>query len=259
MAVVLTYRMRIILLISCIGLLLLTSCMSHGTRNTLERTEPDKIEHIEAKDVQNQKMIMDEFNILVAQSSSADEIIEFINKNIAHVRPANATHMLIVLEQEQRALHPFADPETIIDYNTIYKPYRGIVTRDMSEYIDLMAGENTAPSDWQDVISRALKQEKFIHDFPESGLLNYMNILHKRYIDYTLYGFGENQLFSKDDRLINSKAYTAFKEAVLSERRSEYLAMLRQFIKVIDENDRRLNEQIKSFREHIKTQSHRSN
>lgn len=239
-------NMRLMLLLSCIGLVL-SSCMSHGTKNTLERTEPEKIEHIEAKDVQNQKMIMDEFNMLVEQSSSADEIIQFIDKNIAHVRPANATQMLIVLEQEQRALHPAAAPETIIDYD-IYKAYQNVVTRDMSEYIDLMSLENTAPSDWQDIIQRALKQEKFMNDYPDSTLLNNVNTLHARYINDTLYGFGQTALFDESNGTIYANALTAFKEAVLSERRSDYLSMLRNFIKLIDENNGQLNEEIEAFR-----------
>lgn len=237
-------KLRLIMLMSCIGLIL-TSCMSHGTRNMLERTEPDQVEHVEAKDVQNQKMIMDEFSTIVEQSSSADEIIQFINKNIEHVRPGNATQMLIVLEQEQRALQPYADPETVVDYD-VYKTYRNVVTRDMSEYIDLMAIENKAPSSWQDIIKRALKQEKFINDFPESTLVNNMNVLHDRYINYTLYGFEHHPLFN--DGAIDSQALAAFKQAVLSERRSDYLTMLRQFIKRIDQSDGQLSDDIEAFR-----------
>lgn len=236
-------------LVLCLLPVILVGCMSHGTRNTLNRTDPDKIEHIEAKDVQNEKMVMDEWQTLVEQGSNRQQLIDFIDRHIANVRPGNATQMLIVLEQEQRA-H--------IDYD-FYKRYRNYVTRDMSHYIDLMALESNDPPAsqngllirWQDMIHRALNQEKFIADFPHSTLINRLNSVHDRYIYYTLYGYKGTPLFNERDGTIDPEAREAYNEAIHSDKRSPYLFLLKRFVMLIERNDGKLSEEIEQFRQSI--------
>ncbi|HOQ36946.1 MAG TPA: hypothetical protein PK033_07490 [Acetivibrio sp.] len=145
----------------------------------------------------------------------------------------------------------------VINYE-IYKKYSDYVTDDFREYINIMAAEsNRAPAkdaalviSWEEVLERALNQEKFIKLHPDSIRINHIKDLHKKYINFTLFGLNNTPLFSYDSSTMDSEAKQAYMDVLKSNTDdSDYITILRDYMSLLEENDYKLTDDVKKYRE----------
>lgn len=100
----------------------------------------------------------------------------------------------------------------IIDYQR-YLDYSSQVTPDIKAYIDIMAVESNEPSArdaalviaWDEVLTRALNQEKFINTYADSAKLADVQKLYERYVQFVLFGTNNTPLFTYDEKVYRPK------------------------------------------------------
>ncbi|MCM3135701.1 hypothetical protein M3629_23270 [Paenibacillus polysaccharolyticus] len=133
----------------------------------------------------------------------------------------------------------------IMNYAAFDK-YTSYVNQDIKQYIRIMAVEtsNIASEDgglmigYQDMLNRALNQERFLNDFPDSNRRNRVQMLMNEYTLYTFYGLDNTPLFDYDTNLMVPNAQKGYR-AVLqrnSSGDSAFLKKLDTFMKVVAES-----------------------
>lgn len=143
----------------------------------------------------------------------------------------------------------------IINYQT-YKNYVSYVTPDIGEYIGLMAVEsNKVPAKdaaivigWDDVLSRALNQEKYIGSYSSSPRIKEVRELYKKYLSFVFLGANNTPLFSYDTKIMLPAAKTVYSDSVKNAGNSKLLGTLSEFIKLLDKNSYKLTDEVDRFR-----------
>lgn len=143
----------------------------------------------------------------------------------------------------------------VINYE-FYKKYSSYVTDDIRDYIDIMAVEsNNVPAkdaalliSWDEVITRALSHESFIKKYNDSGKVDDVKQLYKKYVYFTLYGTDNTPLFSHDKKLMVPDAKTSYTNAAANSEGSEYLKMIADYIEVLEKNGYKLTNEVEDFR-----------
>lgn len=143
----------------------------------------------------------------------------------------------------------------IINYE-FYKQYSSYVTSDIKEYIDIMAIEsNEVPAKdaalvigWDEVLERALKQEKFINQYSESAKINNVKELYKKYVAFTLFGLNNTPLINYDSKVIVDDAKNIYMNAIESDVDSKLLETLRDFLEILKEDKYKLTDESDQFR-----------
>jgi hypothetical protein len=143
----------------------------------------------------------------------------------------------------------------IIDYE-FYKKYRDHVTADLQDYIDIMAVEsNTVPAkdaalviSWDEIVKRALNQERFINTHSGSEKIDEIKQLYQKYITFILYGCNNTPLFSYDTKTFNPQAREAYLNAVANNGSSELIKDLEEYLNVVIKNDNKLTSRVEEYR-----------
>lgn len=143
----------------------------------------------------------------------------------------------------------------VIDYE-FYKQFKPHVTADIQDYIDLMAVEsNQVPAkdaalviSWDEIIQRALNQEKFINTHSDSVKLNDIRQLYQKYVTFILYGCNNTPLFRYDTKTIDPEAREAYLNAVANNGSSALIKTLEAYMQVIIINDYKLTDQVAQHR-----------
>jgi hypothetical protein len=147
----------------------------------------------------------------------------------------------------------------VINYE-VYKKYSDYVTDDFREYINIMAVEsnNTPAKDaalvisWEEILNRALKQEKFIAGYPDSIRIDDIKGLYKRYLSFTLFGLNNTPLFSYDSNTMNSEAKQAYVDVLKTNSKdSGYLKILRDYMSLMERNGYKLTNEVKKYQEQV--------
>jgi hypothetical protein len=147
----------------------------------------------------------------------------------------------------------------VINYEA-YKKFRDFVSNDFRDYIDLMAIEsnNTPAKDaaliisWEEILKRALNQEKFIAQYPDSKRIDNVKGLYKKYLTFTLFGLNNTPLFSYDSNEIDSEAKQAYMEVLKTNAdNSNYLAILSDYMSLLEENNYKLTDEIIKYRDEV--------
>lgn len=146
----------------------------------------------------------------------------------------------------------------IIDYG-FYKNFSTQVTPDMKDYIDIMAEESgKVPAkdaalviSWDEVLKRALSQEKFISTHKDSKKINEIKQLYKKYITFTFYGLDNTPLFSYDTKTLNPKVKDIYSKAVENAGSSKFLKTLDGFLDLVKNNNYKLTEEVEKYRENM--------
>lgn len=146
----------------------------------------------------------------------------------------------------------------IIDYE-FYKQYRSYLTNDMKEYIDIMAIEsNKVPAKdaaliigWDEVIERALNQEEFINNYPDSEKINDVVQLYENYVRFALYGLDNTPLFGYNGNGMADDAKNIYINAIENNEDSNLMRILRGFIEILEENDYKLTSDSENYRESV--------
>lgn len=143
----------------------------------------------------------------------------------------------------------------IIDYE-FYKKYRDHVTADLQDYIDIMAVESTnVPAKdaalvigWDEIVKRALNQERFINTHSNSVKIGEIKQLYQKYVTFIIYGCNNTPLFSYDTKTFNPQAKDAYLNAVANNGNSELIKDLEEYLNVVIKNDNRLTNQVEEYR-----------
>lgn len=146
----------------------------------------------------------------------------------------------------------------IIDYQ-FYKTYTSKATEEIQDYIDIMAVEsNQVPAkdaalmiSWSEVVERALVQESFIKQYPNSKRLDEITELYKRYEMFTFFGLNNTPLFSYDTKKIDPEAKAVFLDAISKGLASDYTKMLKSFLDVLAKNNDTLTNEVDAFRKDL--------
>lgn len=120
----------------------------------------------------------------------------------------------------------------IMNYMSFQK-YISYVKPDIKQYINIMAVEtsNLAADDgalvigYQEILNRALNQERFLNEYPKSNRVQQVKNLMNNYTLYTFYGLNNTPLFDYETNKMTANAQKGYK-AVLQRNSSEESALL---------------------------------
>ncbi len=143
----------------------------------------------------------------------------------------------------------------IINYE-FYKRYAEYVTDDVKDYIGIMSKEsNEAPAkdaglviSWKELVTRALVQEKFIVDYPESKKTEDIKRLYKNYRTFIFRGLDNTPLFNYDTKLINDEAKGEYMEVVKKDSKSKLITEIKAFVDILKKNEYKLTDEVEKFR-----------
>ena len=146
----------------------------------------------------------------------------------------------------------------VIDYE-FYRKYSSYVSSDMKEYIEIMAVEsNNTPAkdaalviDWDEILKRALNQEKFITLYRDSTKLEDVKELYKKYVTFSLFGLNNTPLFSYDTKVMEAEAKEAYMGILESGNESGYIKIISDFMDLLEENDYKLTDEVNKYRDSI--------
>ncbi|MHA6533760.1 hypothetical protein [Paenibacillus sp. BAC0078] len=143
----------------------------------------------------------------------------------------------------------------VIDY-AAYRKYKLYVTSDIRDYISIMGTEADLPSSkdngliisWGDVAARALAQEQFIQSYPKSNRISAVKALYSMYVINTFYGQNNTPLFHYDNLEMDLEAQKAY-SGILTKNTgsSPFLQKLEGFMKLMKENDYKLDDGVKQY------------
>ena len=132
----------------------------------------------------------------------------------------------------------------IMNYMAFQK-YISYVKPDIKQYINIMAVEtsNLAADDgalvigYQEILNRALNQERFLNEYPKSNRVQQVKNLMNNYTLYTFYGLNNTPLFDYETNKMTTNAQKGYK-AVLQRNSSEdsaFLTKLEKFMDIVTE------------------------
>lgn len=137
-----------------------------------------------------------------------------------------------------------------------YKKYSSYVTEDIKAYIELLAVEsNKTPAKdaalvigWDEIVRRALAQEKFIKAYPSSARIDAVKQLQKRYVTFMLFGANNTPLFSYETKVMVPEAQTIYTEAVKNNQDSDIMKMLGSYMDILSKTDFKFSDEAEKFR-----------
>jgi len=146
----------------------------------------------------------------------------------------------------------------IIDYS-FHQKYSDYVSDDMKEYIEIMAVESgEVPAKdaalvigWDEIVERALRQDRFLENYPDSIKMDDIRQLHKNYIMFSLYGLNNTPLFGYDNQAMDGGAKDVFMQAVEGGEDGEYIKILKTFLEMLEKNNYRLTDEADEYRKAI--------
>lgn len=260
-----------------------------------------------------QKIIMDEFNALLAGDAKLTQIVGYIDENIPLLSKQNASIMINELEKVQKdrlqefserfdnekvqnAIYKLYKPGTDIDMNKIddvddkelkellletrdsgykvetaegtyfpiidyesYKKYGPYVMPDIKEYIDIMAVESgkwpakdaALVISWDELLKRALRQEKFVSQYPDSPKIKDVKKLYKKYATFALFGTDNTPLFGYITKTMVDEAKSVYIEAVKNNESSELLNTLSMFLDKLEKSNYKMTDEIEEYRQTV--------
>lgn len=151
----------------------------------------------------------------------------------------------------------------VINYE-VYKQYQDRVTADIKEYINIMAVESNNPPAkdaaiiiaWDEVLNRAINQEKFIKQYPDSAKITDVKQQFKRYISFTLYGANNTPLFDYDTKTLVPEAKAKYVQVVQGSVKSEFVDAVREYLNIVEKNNNKLTNEVINYRKQLEEKLH---
>jgi hypothetical protein len=260
-------------------------------------------------DLNTQAKIMDNFKVFLDKDSKENEVIQWIDKNIAYVSPDNASVIVEGFETIQKKNLPklqekytnakgiqqkmikiykpefgkskideVSDKELkdlliytydsgykieisegcilpVIDYS-FYKKYSTYLTPDIKSYIELMIIEcEKKPIEdgglkitWDEVVKRAIDQQKFISTYTNSTKTKDIKQLLQNYLYYTMFGADNTPIFTRDTKKMMPEAKTAYLKVMDTGENSTYLIVLIKYMELLKRDNYKLTDDVDKFR-----------
>lgn len=144
----------------------------------------------------------------------------------------------------------------IIDYS-FFKKYSSYVTDDMKEYIQIMAIESDRlPAKdaeltitWDEILNRALRQEKFIKEYKDSSRVTAVKDLYSKYVFFIFNGVDNTPLFAYPSNTMSTEAKSSYLAAIENVDHSDLLKELSEFMKTLKESEYKLTDNVQKYRE----------
>lgn len=144
----------------------------------------------------------------------------------------------------------------IIDYG-FYEKYSANVTKDMKDYISIMAMESEkVPAkdaalviSWDEIFERLLNQEKFLDVHKDSVRFEEIKELYKKYVTYAIYGLNNTPLFDYEDNKMDDEAKAAYEKVIAKD--SQFSQTMKEYYELIKNNGYKLTEEVKNYRDEI--------
>jgi hypothetical protein len=191
-----------------------------------------------------QKKINSEYQSIINQAEIKDgELKEFLTKT---------TNSGYKIETAEGSFFP------IINYE-FYKKFSSYVTPDIKDYIEIMAVEsNKAPAKdaefvigWNEIIKRALEQEKFLNTHKDSVKTAEIRQLYQKYLRFSLIGVDNTPLFRYDTKTMVDNAKEVYINAVKDTAASDYLKTLNGFLDLVKNSNFKLTQEVEQYRDNV--------
>ncbi|MCQ6560042.1 hypothetical protein NNL21_15220 [Paenibacillus mendelii] len=145
----------------------------------------------------------------------------------------------------------------VVRYATLQK-YNAYVTADIKAYMDIMTVESEKANmkdaalmiGYQELVNRALSQERFVKQFPSSNRTAQVKQLFNSYKILTFYGVNNTPLFDYDTKVIQPNAKKGY-SLILQWNKPEssaYLTTLDKFMKLLADQNYKLTAEVEKFR-----------
>jgi len=143
----------------------------------------------------------------------------------------------------------------IIDYRR-YQNFNTLVTPDIKAYIDIMSVESDNPPakdaalviGWDDVLTRALNQEKFINTYDASAKFSDVQKLYGLYVQFCLLGTNNTPLFSYDDKTMSFEAKSSYAKVLAESIPSKLTKIIQGLLDTAEQNNYRLTAEVEDYR-----------
>lgn len=143
----------------------------------------------------------------------------------------------------------------IMDYG-VYRGFSQFVTVDIKEYIDLMAVESDkGPAkdaalviSWDEVLTRAVNQERFLADYPESKRLERVKELYSKYLAFAFLGLDNTPAFNRDNKMMVSGLKEAYGNFLSSNTDQRLGQRFRNYVELLEKNKYKLTREVEDYR-----------
>jgi hypothetical protein len=146
----------------------------------------------------------------------------------------------------------------VIDY-AAFRTYSASVNPDIDDYIAIMAVESdqTKVKDaalvigYQQLVNRALAQERFLAKYPYSNRAPHIRNLFRSYELLTFYGVNNTPLFEYGSQKIQPNALRGYNGMLTwnNAKLSPYLTKLQEFMDLVANNENMLTEEVEKYRQ----------
>ena len=143
----------------------------------------------------------------------------------------------------------------VIDYG-FFKKYRGNVSPDIADYIDVMAIESdkTPAKDaalrigWDEILIRASNQENFLKNYGNSTKAEDVRTLLKKYLVFALYGANNTPLFSYDNKEMVPEAKQAYLQSIIDSNHGSFSKIMIEYRELLKKNNYKLTKEVDDYR-----------
>lgn len=195
-----------------------------------------------------QSKFAEAFNAGAADLNDTEQITDDTIKNLVN----DIKEIGYKVEQAEATFFP------IIDYS-FYNELSSYATADISEYIKIMTAESDAMPlkdaavviSWDEVVSRAIVQEKFLRTYDDSSKAEDVRFLYEKYKYIALYGSDNTPVLDSHSKKFDSEAKAAYEQSIKNNTDSEFVDMLRGFVDVLADNGYELTEEVEQYRESV--------
>ncbi len=144
----------------------------------------------------------------------------------------------------------------IIDYG-FYNKYSTYVNEDIKDYIEIMSIESDkVPAKdaalvvgWDELVERALRQEKFVSHHKDSVKVQEVKQLYKKYFTFIFYGLNNTPLFSYHSNAMDPTAKEAYTSVLNKSNNSPLLSSLEEYMQILKDKNYVLSNEAEVFRD----------
>ena len=249
-------RVRAIyLLLGMILMLALTACHVPDPKlegnNALDDVNRDIGEEVESREEQ-EEFLMEEFYKLLKEPRNKDGLVEFLDENISKLSIANASLMIVSLEEYlEDSNYNFEESYILLNK---YKQY---VSLEIKSYLSILFTEASRPFkndkniniDLEELLGRIKMAEDHITIFARGDTRENIEALYKDYIKGLIVGSGDrSSLTESDSSLIKEELIDLYRSAVREKERKGISNILREYLIILERNNGDLDsDEVKDF------------
>jgi len=146
----------------------------------------------------------------------------------------------------------------IIDYD-FYTKYSSFVDEELKAYIEVMAVHSKKLSavdaalviGWEELVQRAIQQEKFIEKYPDSDKIEAVKELSNWYRYYIFNGLPNTPLFSHKDDEMNPEAKSVYASYIQRESEGKLIEEIKEFMCLLEKNGYKGSKEVENFIEDV--------